>query len=163
MTFPQPNEAPRANAGGAPRWHIRAHRSVRALSVSIRGSCLNQLGLILIRPPIRQNLPTPEQLKHRVPTDCSRLPGTNNCLQIRTRHPRNPKILIQLHRHLSFGKSDPGRNIQKVSRHVKAACGCNSQATPARRTSSSPRSESSRLELYRRLTWVRSVRNQNCL
>src|SRR5262249_40462049 len=42
----------------------------------------DQFRLILIRPPIRQNLPTAEQLKHRIPADCSRLPGSNNRLQI---------------------------------------------------------------------------------
>jgi len=41
-----------------------------------------QVCFVLVCAAIRQNLPTPEQLKHRVTADCSRLPRTHNRLQI---------------------------------------------------------------------------------
>jgi hypothetical protein len=57
------------------------------LSIPFCGAFPNQCCLILVRPPIRQYLPPPEQLKHRVLADRRRLPRRHHRPQILARHP----------------------------------------------------------------------------
>jgi hypothetical protein len=72
----------RANPAGAvdePSFSLQPLCFILSVALSFfRPPGFDQHFLVLICSSVRKYLPTPEQLKHRIPTDCSRLPGSSS-------------------------------------------------------------------------------------